>query len=95
MNITRPPISQRHCPEQPQTTHQIGPTRPLMQRQTYAPDDNQQRGDENADQHAGEDGEGKAGALRAPLNGQRRGGPDEDDAKIGGLEQTWFSPDEF
>jgi hypothetical protein len=54
-----------------------------MQRQSNTPDNDQQRGNTDADQHAGEDSEGKAGPLRAPLDGERRGGPDEDDAKIG------------
>ena len=73
MHVTRAPIGQRHRPEQPEAADQIGTTRPRMQRQADAPDRQEQRGDDDANQHAGEHGKGEAGALGAPLDGQRRG----------------------
>ena len=83
MNVARRPVSERHGDEQAKAADQIGAARPVVQRKTDAPGDDDGGGDKDADQHAGEDGEGKTGALGTPLDGQWRGGPDQDDAKIG------------
>lgn len=54
-----------------------------MQRQTDFPYQQQHRGQRQANQHARHDCKAETGIQAAPLNRQRRGGPDQDDGNVG------------